>query len=246
MALALSGYDLKRYNRQVMISGWGESGQDKIKSAKVGIIGTGGLGSPLLAYLAVAGIGRIIAADRDVVDTSNLNRQILHWDKDIGKKKADSAREKLKEMNPSIDITVAAEDVTQENIDRIFRGVDIVIDALDNYQTRFALNDFAVRNRIPLIHGSVWGLEGRATTIIPGKTPCLRCIFPEAPPEEVFPVLGTIPALIAMIQTTEALKYFANIGKLLAGRLLIYNGEYQTFDEIPVKRDPDCPVCSGI
>ncbi len=180
------------------------------------------------------------------MDTSNLNRQILHWDKDIGKKKAESAQEKLKEINPSIDVTVVAEDVTQENIGRIFRGVDLVIDALDNYPSRFVLNEFAVRNRIPLIHGSVWGLEGRSTTIIPGKTPCLRCIFPEAPPKEVFPVLGTIPALIAMIQTTETLKYFAQIGELLTGRLLIYNGEYQTFDEIPVKRDPDCPVCSGI
>lgn len=244
--MALTEYDLKRYNRQIMINDWGESGQEKIKSAKVGIIGTGGLGSPLLTYLAVAGIGRIIAADRDIVDMSNLNRQILHWDKDIGKKKAESAQEKLKEINQSIDVTVVAEDVTQENIGHIFRGVDLVIDALDNYPSRFVLNEFAVRSRIPLIHGSVWGLEGRSTTIIPGKTPCLRCIFPEAPPKEVFPVLGTIPALIAMIQTTETLKYFAQIGELLTGRLLIYNGEYQTFDELPVKRDPDCPVCSGI
>lgn len=246
MSMALNEYDQKRYNRQMMIHGWGEDGQARIKAAKVGVIGTGGLGSPLLTYLAVAGVGRIIAADRDVVDLSNLNRQILHWDRDVGKKKAESAAEKLKQINPSIDVTVVSDDVTAENIDRIFEGVDLVIDGLDNYQSRFVLNEFAVRRRVPLVHGSIWGLEGRATTIIPGRTPCLRCIVQEAPPKEVFPVLGTVPALIATVQATEALKYLAKVGLLLTGRLLVYNGEHMTFDEIPVERDPQCPVCSGI
>ncbi|MEM4390181.1 MAG: HesA/MoeB/ThiF family protein [Candidatus Micrarchaeia archaeon] len=244
--MELTEYDLKRYDRQMRIHGWGEEGQRRIKAAKVGVVGTGGLGSPLTTYLAVAGVGKIIAADRDVVELSNLNRQILHWDKDIGKKKAESAAEKLRQINPSIEVVTVGEEVTAENIDKIFGDVDVIVDGLDNYPSRFLLNEFAVRKRIPFIHGSVWGMEGRVTTILPGKSPCLRCIVPEPPPREVFPVLGTIPALVATIQATEVLKYITRVGLLLTGRLLVYNGEHMTFDEIPIERDPHCPVCSSL
>lgn len=237
----LTENDLKRYDRQMRI--WGEKGQKRLKKATVGIIGTGGLGSPITIYLAVAGIGKIIAADKDRVELSNLNRQILHWDKDIERKKADSAREKLEQMNPDIEIITYGEEVTEENIEKIFKGVNAVIDGLDNFPSRFILNEFAVRKKIPFFHGAVWGFEGRITTIIPKKTPCLKCIFPEAPPREVFPVVGVTPGVIGILQATEVIKYFTGVGKLLTNKLLIYHGDTLSFDEITIERNPECPVC---
>jgi len=230
----------------MIISGWGEEGQEKLKSTKIGVIGAGGLGSPILMYLAVAGFGKIIVADRDEIELSNLNRQILHWDKDIGRKKADSAQQKLQKMNPDVEIAAYVGEVNEENIDEILADVDALIDALDNFPSRFLLNEFAVKHNIPLFHGAVWGLEGRATTIIPGETPCFRCIYSESPPKEIFPVVGVSPALIAIIQVTEAIKYFTGIGELLKGELLIYDGETMMFSKVRLRRNPDCPVCGGI
>lgn len=242
----LTESERKRYHRQMIISGWGEEGQAKLKGTKIGVVGAGGLGSPILMYLAVAGFGQIIVADKDKIELSNLNRQILHWDKDIGRKKADSARQKLQAMNPDVEIVTYAEEVNGENIDEIFAEADALIDALDNFPSRFLLNEFAVKRDIPLFHGAVWGLEGRVTTIIPGETPCFRCIYAASPPEEVFPVVGVSPALIAIIQVTEAIKYFTGIGELLKGQLLIFDGEAMMFSKVRLKRDPDCPICRGI
>ncbi len=243
---ALTASEKKRYHRQMIISGWGEEGQAKLKGTTIGVVGAGGLGSPILMYLAVAGFGKIIVADKDKIELSNLNRQVLHWDKDIGRNKADSVREKLQEMNADVEIVTYTEEVNEENIDRIFADADALVDALDNFPSRFLINEFAVKRNIPLFHGAVWGLEGRATTIIPGETACFRCIYSEAPPKEVFPVVGVSPALIATIQVTEAIKYFTGIGELLAGQLLIYDGESMMLSKVRLRRNPDCPVCGGI
>jgi adenylyltransferase/sulfurtransferase len=242
----LTANDHKRYNRQMMIDGWGKEGQEKLKQTTIGVLGAGGLGSPLLMYLTVAGFGKIIVADKDVIELSNLNRQILHWDKDIGRKKAESAKEKLQEMNKDIEIVAYAGEVTEDNIEQIFVGVNAVCDALDNFESRFVLNAFAVAHRIPLFHGAIWGLSGEATTIIPGETVCYRCIYSEAMPGGLFPVVGVTPALIAVIQATEAIKYFTGVGELLKDQLLLYEGESMTFSKVHIKRNPDCPVCGKL
>lgn len=244
--VALTEHERTRFDRQIRIPRWGVEGQERLKRARVGIIGTGGLGSPITIYLAVAGIGRIVLADGDVVERSNLNRQILHWDRDIGRKKAASAEEKLRQLNPEMEIISYDREITGENIEEVFRDVDAVVDALDNLPSRFLLNEFAVRHRLPLFHGAVWGLEGRASTIIPGKTVCLRCIYPEELPEEVFPVAGVTPALIGVIQATEVLKYFTGIGELLLNQLLIYDGEMMSFSKLSLKRESHCPVCGSL
>jgi len=242
----LTANDYQRYNRQMMIDGWGEEGQTKLKQTTIGVLGAGGLGSPLLMYLTVAGFGKIIVADKDVPELSNLNRQILHWDKDIGRKKAESAKEKLQDMNRDIEIVAYADEVTENNIEQVFAGVDAVCDALDNFESRFVLNAFAVAHRIPLFHGAIWGLQGEATTIVPGETACFRCTYSEVMPGEVFPVVGVTPALIAVIQATEAIKYFTGVGELLKDQLLLYEGDSMTFSKVKIKRNPDCPVCGHL
>jgi adenylyltransferase/sulfurtransferase len=242
----LTPNDHKRYHRQMMIDGWGKEGQEKLKQTTIGVLGAGGLGSPLLMYLTVAGFGKIIVADKDVIELSNLNRQILHWDKDIGRKKAESAKEKLQEMNRDVEIVAYTGEVTEENIEQIFTGVDAVCDALDNFEIRFVLNAFAVAHRIPLFHGAIWGLQGEVTTIIPGETACYRCLYSEAMPGGLFPVVGVTPALIAVIQATEAIKYFTGVGELLKDQLLLYEGESMTFSKVHIKRNSDCPVCGKL
>lgn len=238
--------DRIRFDRQMRIAGWGEAGQERLKKATVGVIGVGGLGSPIAVYLVVAGIGRLILADKDTIEFSNLNRQILHWNKDIGRSKVRSAEEKLRKMNPDVEVIPHAEAVMEANIDSLLGEADAVVDALDNFESRFLLNRFAVARRIPLFHGAVWGLEGRATTILPGKTACLRCIYAQAPPSEVFPVAGVTPAVIGSIQATEVLKYFTGVGTLLADRLLIYDGETMEWVQTTLRRDPACPVCGDL
>jgi adenylyltransferase/sulfurtransferase len=241
----LTEYDQKRYNRQMMIKGFGEEGQKKLKNTRVFVAGVGGLGSPVSTYLAVAGFGHITIADLDVVDLSNLNRQILHWDKDVGNVKVKSGFEKLTQINPSIEVETFHGRIDESNIYDLTKGHDIIIDAMDNFPTRYLLNRAALKHKIPLIHASVWGLEGRLTTIIPGKTPCFECIFPNAPPKEVFPILGATPGVLGTLQVTEAVKVILGIGKPVTNRLLIYDGEYMEFHEIEVKKNPKCPACGG-
>lgn len=237
----LTDAEKQRYDRQILL--WGIDAQEKLKKAKIGIIGTGGLGSPILTYLAVAGVGKIVVADKDRVELSNLNRQVLHWNKDVGREKAISAEEKLKQINPDVEIVSYPTEVTTENIEQIFQDVDVLIDGLDNYPSRFLMNEYAWKKGLPFFHGAIWGLEGRVTTFIPGKTSCLRCLYSEAPPKAIFPVAGVTPGLIAMIQTTEVLKYLTGTGELLLDQLLIYNGETMEFRKIRLRKNPDCPVC---
>ena len=190
---SLTEDDRKRYARQMIIKGIGEKGQERLKNTRVFVAGVGGLGCPVSTYLAVAGFGHITIADMDIVDISNLNRQILHWDKDIGKAKVDSGGEKLDHINEGIEISRFNGQIDENNIYDLTRDQDIIIDAMDNFPTRHLLNRAALKHNIPFIHASVWGLEGRLTTIIPGRTPCLDCIFPHVPPKEVFPILGATP-----------------------------------------------------
>ena len=234
-----------RYQRQIMMDGFGEMGQEKLKQAKVFIAGAGGLGSPVAIYLAVAGVGQIRIVDRDVVELSNLNRQILHWDKDIARGKAESAGEKLQQMNSDIKIEVIAESITEDNILKLVGDCQLIVDAMDNFPTRYLLNKAALKREIPLFHGSVYGLDGMASTIIPGETACFRCMFPEPPPAATFPVVGVTPGIIGCIQATEVIKHIVGIGELLKNRLLVWDGLSTKFRELTVNKDPHCRDCGS-
>ena len=243
----LTGEELKRYDRQIMIYGFGEEGQEKLKKARVLVAGAGGLGSPAAIYLAAAGIGNLVIADHDSVETSNLNRQILHWDENVGTIKADSAASKLKKMNPNINVEKFAKTISEENISELVSGCDAIVDAMDNLPTRYLLNKAAIDNRIPFFHGAVYGFEGRAISVLPGKSACLYCLYHGAEtPKEKFPVIGVTPGVIGCIQATEAIKYLTGIGELLTGRLLIYDGLRMSFSEMQVNWDSDCKHCGNI
>ncbi len=234
-------YTAEKYIRQIML--FGEEGQEKLKKAKVLVAGAGGLGSPISTYLAVAGVGKIILADFDSVELSNLNRQFLHHEKDVGREKIKSAEEKLLSLNPEIKVETIREKITDENAGSVVPPCDLIIDALDNFDTRHLLNRLAVERNIPLIHGAVSGYRGQVTTIIPGKTPCLCCIFPASFKKEVFPILGTTPGVIGSIQANEAIKYLTGQGKLLENRLLLWDGLSCSFSELKINKTENCPVC---
>jgi len=234
-----------RYDRQLMINGIGARGQEKLKRARVVIAGSGGLGSPAALYLAAAGIGTLRIIDHDKVELSNLNRQILHWEQDLGKSKVISAKSKLRRVNRNTKIEAVNETLDANNVARLVQDSNVIIDAMDNLPTRFFLNTAAIRNKIPFVHGAVYGLEGRVMTIIPGKTACLGCVYRGTPPKVKFPVLGTTPGIIGLIQATEAIKLITGIGEPLAGRLLIYDGLKMEFTVMKINRNPDCPYCGS-
>ena len=233
----------ERYERQIPLLG--EDGQERIRDANVFIAGAGGLGSPSAIYLAAAGIGKIVITDFDTIDPSNLNRQILHWSDDVARTKIDSAREKLVKINPDVEIEVIAEKIDEDNASELVGGSDLIVDAMDNFRARYLLNKVAIARNIPLFHGAVHGFVGQVTTVIPGGTACLRCIFPDDPPEGVFPIIGATCGVVASIQVTEVLKYISCTGTLATNRLLFWNGADTTMSEIPVERDPGCVDCKG-
>lgn len=239
----LSQKELERYSRQIMINGFGEAGQAKLKEARVFLAGAGGLGSVIATYLAVAGVGMIRVVDHDEVELSNLNRQIVHRDEDIGRNKVDSAAKRLKGINPELKVEAVAEEITEASISKLVAGSDLIVDAMDNLPTRYLLNKTAIEKKIPFFHGAVSGFEGRAMTIIPGKTACLRCIYRGAVVEGSFPVVGVTPGVIGCIQATEVIKYLLGTGQLLADRLLVYDGLNMKFTQFKVKRDPNCQDC---
>ena len=210
------------------------------------IAGAGGLGSPAAIYLTAAGIGRIRLVDHDRVDRSNLNRQVLHWDNDIGRSKVESATEKLKRMNPEVEIEAIEETITEANLGELLTGFDLIVDATDNLATRYLLNKAALNNNIPFFHGAIYGFEGRAMTILPHKTACLRCVYRGVIPEEKFPVIGVTPAVIGCIQATEVIKYIVGIGELLTNKLLNYDALNMEFTEFNIKKDPHCEHCNHI
>ena len=238
----LTERERERYARQILL--FGEEGQERLKGAKVFIAGAGGLGCPIALYLAVAGVGEIRIVDRDTVERTNLNRQVLHRERDIGELKARSAEAKLREANPDIRIKAFATTIDETNVPDLVGDADLIVDAMDNFPTRYLLNREALRSSVPLIHGAIRGFDGQATTIIPGRTACLECIFPEAPPAEVFPVVGTTPGVIGLIQANEAIKYLLGKEDLLANRLLLWDGLATTLETYTVERRPDCPACS--
>jgi len=235
--------ELERYKRQMML--FGEEGQERLKKAHIFIAGAGGLGSPVSIYLAVAGVGTITIIDMDVVDGTNLNRQILHYDRDIGRKKTASAEEKLQELNPDIIINAIDVMIDASNVKKLVGNSDGIVDAMDNYQTRYQLNDVAIAKQIPFFHGGIRGFYGQVTTIIPGTTPCLKCIFPKAPPTEEFPVVGVTAGIIGTIQSNEVIKYLTGTGDLLANRLFIWDGIQAHAEEICIERNPSCEACDG-
>jgi adenylyltransferase/sulfurtransferase len=239
----LSEKEKVRYSRQILMKEVGEKGQKKLKKAHVVVAGMGGLGSCASLYLAAAGIGRLTLVDFDTVELSNLNRQILHWEKDIGKNKVESAAAKLREINGDITITGIHAKISEKNILRILEDADAVVDALDNFKTRFILNRAVVKCKIPLFHGACHGFQGRMTTIMPGKTPCLRCLFPKSPPEEKVPVIGVTPGVIGAIQATEAIKYFIGLPGLFVNQLFLYDAACFRYEIIKVVKDPYCRVC---
>jgi adenylyltransferase/sulfurtransferase len=239
----LSENEKRKYHRQIMIDEIGIEGQAKLKSACVMIAGAGGLGSPTALFLAAAGLGRIRVVDNDRVEMSNLNRQILHGQADIGRRKCDSARTTLTRMNPDVAVEGLFETLSKDNVRRLAEDCHLIIDAMDNLPTRYLLNKAALELNIPLIHGAVRGFEGRVTTIIPGETACLGCVSRGAPPDEMFPVIGVAPAVIGSIQAAEAVKYITGAGELLTNRLLTYDGLKSTFTEFKLNKNPQCQYC---
>jgi adenylyltransferase/sulfurtransferase len=236
----------ERYDRQIMIEQIGPEGQEKLKRSRVVIAGAGGLGSPIAIYLTAAGVGMIRLIDHDRVSMSNLNRQVLHWEEDIGKKKVQSAATKLRKLNPGVKIEAIDEMITETNVSHLLEGCDAIVDAMDNLPARYILNRCAIEKNIPFFHGAINGFEGRAMTILPGKTACLRCMYRGSVPGEKFPVIGVTPAVIGSIQATEVIKYLLGIGQLLTNRLLMYDGLEAVFTEFAVNRNPDCDHCGSL
>jgi molybdopterin/thiamine biosynthesis adenylyltransferase len=229
-----------------MIPGFGEKAQLRLKRATALIAGLGGLGSPLALYLAAAGVGHLKLVDMDNVELSNLNRQILHWDEDVGESKVTSATQKVQRINPTTHVEGHNLTIDDKNVFELAENCDIILDAMDNFAVRYLLNAAAIAHRVPLIHGAVYGYEGRLASVVPGKTACHECIYPNAPRREVFPVLGTTPGVIALLQATEAIKSLTGVGVVLENEMLIYDGEMMEFDKVRVSRNPQCASCAGL
>jgi adenylyltransferase/sulfurtransferase len=243
---SLTGSERGRYLRQMLIAGWGPQGQEKLRAATVFIAGAGGLGCPAALYLAAAGIGTIRLCDFGRVELSNLNRQILYADQDIGSQKALRAAEALRRANPHVRVEGLAEEITDSSIERLAGGADVLLDCLDNFHTRHVLNRYAVRAGIPLVHAGIEGLSGQLSFIHTPHTPCLFCMFPGTlPAGRVFPVAGVTPGVIGTLQAAEALKWLTGSGATLQGSLLFWDGAAMEFQKITVGKDPACPVCSG-
>ncbi|MBS1249624.1 MAG: putative adenylyltransferase/sulfurtransferase MoeZ [Chloroflexi bacterium] len=247
----LSHEEIHRYSRHLLIPEVGLAGQKKLKAASVLVIGTGGLGSPVALYLAAAGIGRIGLVDYDVVDFSNLQRQVIHGESQLDELKVESARERMLDINPSIEVDVYNELFTSENAFRIAKPYDLIIDGTDNFPTRYLVNDLCVMTGKPNVYGSIFRFEGQASVFDAQEGPCYRCLFPEPPPPGLVPscaeggVLGVLPGTIGTIQATEAIKLILGIGDSLAGKLLLYNALDMSFDFVNLRKNPDCKVCGS-
>ncbi len=248
--LVLSAEQKERYRRHLAIPEVGEEGQAKLLKAKVLLMGAGGLGSPAALYLAAAGVGTLGIVDMDVVDLSNLQRQVIHTQDRKGMPKTASAAEAIKALNPDVKVIPFQERLTSENIDRVLSGFDMILDGGDNFPTRYLLNDACVKHKKPNIHGSIYRFEGQVTTFVPFDGPCYRCLYPQPPPADMAPscaeagVLGVLPGLVGLFQANEAIKLILGIGTPLKGRLLTMDALETTFRTLKLRRDPQCPVCS--
>ena len=245
---ALTPYQVSRYSRHIIMPQVGSKGQRKLLDSTVLVIGAGGLGSPVAIYLALAGVGTIGLVDFDVVDITNLQRQILHHDDDVGRRKVESARETLKAYNPDVDVILHEEPLTSVNAMEIIGGYDVVVNGADNFPARYLINDAAYLSNKPLVDGSILIFDGMASVFLPGKG-CYRCLFPDPPPPGEVPscaeagVLGMLPGLVGTIQATETVKLIMGIGQSLAGRLLLIDGLNMEFRSVKLRRDPSCPLC---
>jgi adenylyltransferase/sulfurtransferase len=245
----LTDSQIERYSRHIILKEIGGEGQKKILNTKVVIIGAGGLGSPAAYYLAAAGVGKIGIVDSDRADLSNLQRQILHFTKDVGRLKTESAQEKLTAINPDCEVVPHTTRLNAKNVLDIIGEYDAVINGSDNFPTRYLINDACIISKTPLFEGAVIGFSGQAITIKPHESACYRCLYEEPPPPGLIPscqeagVMGAIPGVIGIIQATEVIKWILGKGSLLTDRLLIYNGLEMEFNELEISRNPQCPVC---
>ena len=239
----------RRYARQTLIPEIGQEGQRRLLDARVLLIGAGGLGSPIALYLAASGVGTIGLVDDDVVDESNLQRQVLHGPDRLGMLKVDSAELTLRGLNPETNVIKHVERLNGDNVERLIGGYDVIIDGTDNFDTRYVLNDAAVKLRKPVVHGSIYRWDGQITTFVPFQGPCYRCMYPTQPPDELAPacsvagVLGVLPGIVGMLQANEVFKVVLGVGETLSGRLLMFDAMGTTFDEVRIWRDPACPAC---
>ncbi|MBI4353041.1 MAG: molybdopterin-synthase adenylyltransferase MoeB [Candidatus Omnitrophica bacterium] len=247
--MTLTQEEILRYSRHLIMPEVGVEGQEKLKHAKVLLIGTGGLGSPAALYLAAAGAGTLGLIDFDKVDFSNLQRQIIHDTSSVNQPKVESAKKRLREINPHVHVVTYDERLSRENVMRVIRDYDIILDGTDNFQTRYLLNDACVFAGKPFVYGSIFRFEGQATVFYPGKGPCYRCLFAEPPPPGMVPscaeggVLGILPGVIGVIQATEVVKLILGKGESLIGRLLLYDALKMHFREVKFRKNPKCPVC---
>jgi adenylyltransferase/sulfurtransferase len=245
----LSNEEVERYSRHLIMPEVGMEGQRKLKAASVLLIGAGGLGSPLAMYLAAAGVGRIGLVDYDVVDHTNLQRQVIHGTKDVGRPKLDSAKERILDINPNVQVDTYAVPLTSDNALEILEPYDVIIDGTDNFPTRYLTNDACVILGKPNVYGSIFRFEGQVSVFDASEGPCYRCLFPEPPPPGLVPscaeggVLGILPGTIGALQATEAIKLILGIGKPLYGRLLLYDALNMEFNEVKLRKNPECPVC---
>jgi sulfur-carrier protein adenylyltransferase/sulfurtransferase len=245
----LSHEEVKRYSRHLIMPEVGMDGQKRLKAASILLIGAGGLGSPLAMYLAAAGIGRIGLVDYDVVDYTNLQRQVIHGTKDVGRPKLESAKARIVDINPHVQVDTYEVPLTSENALELFAPYDIIIDGTDNFPTRYLTNDACVLLGKPNVYGSIFRFEGQASVFYAKEGPCYRCLFPEPPPPGLVPscaeggVLGVLPGAIGAIQATEAIKLVLGMGESLVGRLLLYDAATMNFDEVRLRKNPNCPLC---
>jgi len=239
----------RRYARQTLIPEIGQEGQRQLLDAKVLLIGAGALGSPSALYLSASGVGTIGLVDDDLVEESNLQRQVLHGPERIGMRKVDSGELSIHGLNPETIVVKHAERLNAENVERLIAGYDVIVDGTDNFDTRYILNDAAVKLRKPVVHGSIYRWDGQVTTFVPFEGPCYRCMYPTQPPDELAPacsvagVLGVLPGVIGMLQSNEVFKLILGVGETLSGRLLMFDAMASSFDEVRIWRDPACPAC---
>lgn len=248
---SLTADEVRRYSRHVIIPGLGMAGQQRIKSAKVLCVGAGGLGSPVLMYLAAAGVGTLGIVDFDNVELSNLQRQVIHGESDIGRPKAESARDAIAQINPYVNVVLHQQRLDRNNVITIFADYDIIVDGTDNFATRYLVNDAAVLLDKPVVWGSIYRFDGQASVFWSPQGPCYRCLFPEPPPAGSVPscaeggVLGVLCSSIGSIQSTEVIKLITGMGEPLLGRLMIYDALQMSYRTLEVQKDPQCPTCSG-
>jgi sulfur-carrier protein adenylyltransferase/sulfurtransferase len=246
----MSEDDMQRYARHIILPEVGEKGQQKLLKGRVLLVGVGGLGCPTALYLAAAGVGKIGLVDADVVDKSNLQRQVLFGESDVGRPKVEAARDKLLDLNSTLDVVTHYELLTSHNVFDVMDGYDIIVNGCDNFPTRYLVNDAAVMKNKPVVDGSIFRFEGQATVYVPGEGPCYRCLYPAPPPPGEVPscaeggVLGVLPGTVGLMQATEVVKMILGEGKSLVGRVLLYDAMEMKFRELKLRKDPECPVCS--